>query len=221
MRLFLFYAPLKTQQPASPPFERFVPPAAVAYCQSLWEQHEFRFRVARPRRTRLGTHVFHAHTGHEVTVNANLNPAGFLITYLHEVAHVVTVREALRRVTKRRPAPHGMAWKTNFRRLLLPVLTEDFFPPAVLEPLRVYAQNPAASTAGFPPLAQALLALDTPLAEALTLHHLREGETFRFHQRLFVRGPLRRTRVLCTEQATGRRYTVPAHAPIERAEGHE
>jgi len=160
--------------------------------------------------------VFRPQTGHEVTVNANLNPAGFLITYLHEVAHVVTVREA-----RRRPVPHGAAWKSNFRRLLLPVLTEAVFPLSVLEPLQVYAQNPAASTAGFQPLAQALQSLDTPLAETLTLHHLREGETFQFHHRTFVRGPLRRTRVLCVEQATGRRYTVPAHASIERAEEHE
>ncbi|MBC7891328.1 MAG: sprT domain-containing protein, partial [Sphingobacteriaceae bacterium] len=100
-------------------------------------------------------------------------------------------------------------------------LTEAVFTPAVLEPLRVYAQNPAASTAGFPPLTQALQALDSPLTETLTLHHLREGDIFRFHQRTFVRGPLRRTRVLCIEQATGRRYTVPAHASIEQAEGHE
>ncbi len=193
-------------------FERHVPPAAVAYCHQLWQQHGFAFRVTRPRRTRLGTHQFDPATGHLVTVNGNLNLAAFLITYLHEVAHVVTVQEA-----RRRPLPHGVAWKRHFRQLLEPVLTEAFFPPFVLEPLRDYARDPAAATSSHGPLTRALQALDAPPeGTPLTVQQLAEGETFVFHDRTFVRGPLRRTRALCTEVTTGRRYTVPGHAPVRR-----
>lgn len=193
-------------------FDRHVPSAAVAYCQRLWEDGDFSLRVTRPRRTRLGTHQFDPTTGHLVTVNANLGPEAFLITYLHEVAHVVTVRQS-----RRRPQPHGVAWKRNFRALLEPVLTEAVFPPAVLQPLRAYALNPTAATSSHLPLAQALQRLESPPDGTTTVAQLPEGEAFVLHNRTFVRGPLRRTRALCTEARTGRKYTVPGHAWVRKA----
>lgn len=195
-----------------PPFERYVPAPAVGYCLHLWQQHDFTFAISRPRRSRLGTHQFDPAEGHHITVNADLNPAAFLITYLHEVAHVRTVRQARRRVL-----PHGTAWKTHFRDLLQPVLTETVFPLSVLDPLRSYARNPTASTASYAPLLRALQGLDTRSTEVLTVDQIPQGESFTLGKRVFLRGPLRRTRVLCTEQTTGRRYTVPAHAQVERA----
>lgn len=193
-------------------FARHVPPAAVAYCQRLRADWEFSLRVTRPRRTRLGTHQFDPTTGHLVTVNADLGPEAFLITYLHEVAHVVTVRQA-----RRHPQPHGAAWKRNFRLLLEPMLTEAVFPPAVLRPLRAYALNPTAATSSYPPLAQALQNVGSPPDGTTTVAQVPEGEAFVLHHRTFVRGPLRRTRALCTEASTGRKYTVPGHARVRKA----
>lgn len=194
------------------PFDHHVPPSAVAYCRRLWREWGFSLRVTRPRRTRLGTHQFDPAAGHLVTVNANLGPEAFLITYLHEVAHVVTVRQS-----RRRPQPHGAAWKRNFRTLLEPVLTEEIFCPAVLRPLRVYALNPTAATSSYPPLAQALQGLEHPPEGTTTVAQLPEGEAFVLHNRTFVRGPLRRTRALCTEATTGRKYTVPGHAQVRKS----
>jgi len=193
-------------------FTCYVPPAAVAYCRRLWEDWSFALRVTRPRRTRLGTHQFDPTTGHLVTVNADLGPEAFLITYLHEVAHVVTVRQS-----RRRPQPHGAAWKRAFRALLEPVLTEAVFSPAVLQPLRAYALNPTAATSSYPPLAGALQSLEAPPDDTTTVAQVPEGEAFVLHRRTFVRGPLRRTRALCTEAGTGRKYTVPGHTRVQKA----
>jgi hypothetical protein len=55
-----------------------------------------------------------------ITVNVNLNPYNFLVTYLHEVAHLEVYRQY-----KRRQPPHGKAWKTHFRLLLIPVMSES------------------------------------------------------------------------------------------------
>ena len=193
-------------------FDRHVPSAAVAYCCWLWRDWGFSLRVNRPRRTRLGTHQFDPTTGHLVTVNANLSPEAFLITYLHEVAHVVTVRQA-----HRRTQPHGVAWKRNFRALLEPVLTEAIFSPNVLEALRAYARNPTAATSSHPPLARALQSLESPPEGTTTVGQVPEGAAFVLHNRTFVRGPMRRTRALCTEADTGRKYTVPGHAQVRRS----
>ena len=102
----------------------YVPASTAAYCAQLWELHQFELRIVRPRRTRLGDFTKKPHERPRITLNANLNPYSFLITYLHEVAHhvVYSVRY------KKKVAPHGPEWKRAFRELLLPVLSEECFP---------------------------------------------------------------------------------------------
>jgi hypothetical protein len=191
----------------------YVPAPTAAYCIDLWKQHQFELRVVRPRRTRLGDFTKQPHQRPRITVNVDLNPYSFLITYLHEIAHhVVYAKYPTKRV-----APHGKEWKEAFRNLLLPVLHETYFPEDVLTPLRRYALEPKASTGSDYALVQALARYDTRDHEInkKTLLHLKEGENFVFQKREFVRGPLRRTRVLCVEKASNRRYTIPAHALVE------
>lgn len=191
----------------------YVPATTTTYCAQLWEQHQFDLRIVRPRRTRLGDFTKKPHERPRITVNANLNPYNFLITYLHEVAHhvVYSVRY------KRKIAPHGPEWKQAFRELLLPVLSEEHFPHDILVPLKRYALNPKASTGSDPALIQALAHYNVVAADPnkKTLMHLSEGVNFVFQKREFTRGPLRRTRVLCIEKTSRRRYTIPAHALVE------
>ena len=191
--------------------EGHVPGASVAYCYHLWERYQFDFVASKPRRTRLGD--FCARPGHRerITVNINLNPYNFLITYLHEVAHL----EVYRRYKRRQP-PHGKAWKSHFHELLVPVMNEHNFPDAVLAPLLRYAQNPTASTATYLPLMQALKNIDAPQTDLVMVSQLPEGQLFRLNQKVFVRGTLRRTRVVCVEKASQKKYLVAAHAWVEK-----
>ena len=196
-----------------------LPAAALNYCTGLWEQHRFELRIVRPRRTRLGDFTRKPGQRPRITLNANLNPYSFLITYLHEVAHHVVFAN----FPKKKLAPHGADWKSTFRNLLLPVLTEDCFPADILLPLQRYAANPKASTGSDADLVLALARYSAepevatePAADSnkKVLLHLSEGVNFVFQQREFTRGPLRRTRVLCFEKASKRRYTIPAHALV-------
>ena len=167
----------------------------------------------RPRRTRLGDFTRRPHERPRISLNANLNPYSFLVTYLHEVAHHVVY--AVR--YKKKIAPHGPEWKQAFRELLLPVLNGDHFPDDILIPLKRYSANPKASTGSDPALVQALARYNTAevAPNKKSLLHLSEGVNFVFQKREFTRGPLRRTRVLCVEKISRRRYTIPAHALVE------
>ncbi len=191
----------------------YVPASAICYCVQLWEQHQLELRIVRPRRSRLGDFTKKPHERPRITLNADLNPYSFLITYLHEVAHhiVYSVRY------KKKIAPHGPEWKKAFRELLLPVLDEAYFPEDILLPLKRYALNPKASTGSDPALVQALAKYHIRGIELnkKVLMHLSEGVNFVFQKREFTRGPLRRTRVLCIEKTSRRRYTIPAHALVE------
>lgn len=191
-----------------------VPTQAVAYCQRLQQQFPFSFRIVKPRRTRLGDFRALPDGTTHITVNADLNPYAFLITYVHEVAHC-----AVHRLYKRPGKPHGHLWQTQFQRLMAPLLTEAIFPADVLTPLRYYMARPAATTSTQPALMQALRRYNAqpgqPLMEGQQeLRQLAEGQCFQFQKKRFVRGKLRRTRVVCKEVQSGRSYAVLADALV-------
>ncbi|WP_428667164.1 sprT domain-containing protein [Runella sp.] len=191
--------------------EGHVPAASVRYCYQLWERYQFDFVASKPRRTRLGD--FRAQPGYRerITVNVNLNPYNFLITYLHEVAHLEVYR-----TYKRRQPPHGKAWKSHFYGLLVPVMNDTVFPISVLTPLRHYAQNPTASTGTHLPLMQALKTIDAPQTDLVMVSQVSEGQLFRLNQKVFVRGTMRRTRIVCVEKVSQKKYLVAAHAWVEK-----
>lgn len=197
-------------------FEPHVPELAYAYCKQLHQQYQFDFSLSRPRRSRLGDFTTKHGFTPRITVNVNLNPYNFLITYIHEVAHCAVYRQ-YKGILKRRVAPHGVEWKREFGRLLLPVMNEEIFPFEILKPLLKYAQNPKASTGADQILYSAIKKYDDQSVHAnkIALLHLVEGTNFVFQNRLFTRGSLRRTRVLCTDKISQRRYTIPAHALVE------
>jgi SprT protein len=194
--------------------QRHVPPAALAYAGQLWERYPFSLRVSRPRRTRFGDYRYDALGGHRISVNADLPPPAFLLTYLHEVAHRIVYEHHGPRVP-----PHGAAWKSTFRDLLEPVLNEAIFGPDLLAALHPYARNPGATTAAHPALTLTLRAphrAGPSHPDTAPLATLPEGTLFELNGRQFRRGPLRRTRYLCTEQASGRRYAVAAGALVRK-----
>lgn len=71
--------------------EKYVPPASTDYCHQLLYRYGFRLKITRSRKTKLGDYRFlSVQKKHVITVNHDLNPFQFLITYIHEVAHLVT-----------------------------------------------------------------------------------------------------------------------------------
>ncbi len=196
-------------------FDTHLPATSATYGRSLWQHYGFTFRVVRPRRTRLGDFRVLPHGPTVITVNADLNPYAFLITYVHEVAHA-----EVHRTYRRRGKPHGRAWQTAFQRLMQPLMTEAVFPAAILEPLRMYMAKPAATTSASPALMLALRQTDAPDADLITgsrvlLCDVPEGQPFVLSKKTYVRGTMRRTRVVCKEVSSGKSYAVLAHALVE------
>jgi hypothetical protein len=202
-------------------FDTYLPAASAAYGRTLWHQYRFAFRVVKPRRTRLGDFRVLPQGETFITVNADLNPHAFLITYIHEVAHA-----AVHQTQRRRGKPHGRAWQTAFQQLMQPVLTDAVFPVSILEPLRAYMARPAATTSASPALMLALRQPDPVGAGALPdgqvlLRDVPEGQSFRFAKKTYVRGTMRRTRVVCKEVVSGRSYAILAHALVDVSEEKE
>lgn len=192
--------------------QKYVPEAAADYCIDLWKLYDFTLLVKGSRKTKLGDFRVDA-SGKKVSISVNgtLNEYAFLVTYLHEVAHLTTWRQHRRSVK-----PHGPEWQQQFRLLMQPLLTPDVFPAEILKPLKKYMEAPAASTASCQPLWIALRIFDEGVSEnTLYLGQVAVGDKFRFSQHVYQKVEVRRTRALCQNLSNGRRYLISTAAQVE------
>lgn len=197
-------------------FFRYFPAASVDYCFDLWHKHQFYFKIPQKRATKLGDYRYDPRTKlHTITVNADLNAFSFLVTYLHEVAHLLVQKKYGSKVD-----PHGIEWKNEFVSVAKPMLNTQVFPSVVLTALKQYFQNPKASSCSDHNLQRALqwfddnsTSDDSPSMPYLS--DLQVGKRFRFRDRDFIKEETRRTRILCKEIASGKKYLISALAKVQ------
>ncbi len=194
-------------------FGKFVPPASVDYCNQLYETLGFEFKITKSRRTKLGD--FRIEPGSKkstITVNNDLNPFAFLVTYLHEVAHLITYHDFSNRV-----APHGKEWKQEFAKIAQPMLTTEVFPQSVLQSLNNYFKKPKASSCSDPILYEALRKFDRP-TDKISLKDIQNNKPFIFNKKRFIRLEKKRTRWVCEEIETKKKYLISSLAEVDLIE---
>jgi SprT protein len=186
-----------------------IPVAALNYCVELWKQNPFHFKITQTRNTCLGNYK-HYKGEHTITVNHDLNPYNFAITYIHEVAHM-----HVQLAKYKKSLPHGREWKYHFQRLMIPLLNEQVFPLEVLKPLALHMKNPKASSTRDANLLMALRQFNDSKNELLTIGELSNNSIFNFRGRLFQKKETRRTRAMCLCVETKQKYTISLAAEIE------
>ena len=185
-----------------------VPAPALGYCLELWKASPFELKITRSRQTKVGDFTSRNTKAHpRITLNNDLNPYLFLMTYVHEVAHLRVYLTHGSRVD-----PHGVQWRTTFTDLMIPLLWEEIFPDEILHELRRHMINPKASSYADAHLTEVFRRFDKN--PAVTLSQVPEGSIFKLQGRWFKKGKLRRTRVLCRELQSRRDYLVPADAVV-------
>lgn len=165
--------------------------------------YKIHLTITKQRQTLLGDYR-HAHNGkaHRISVNGNLNPYSFLITLLHEIAHLLAH-------IKYGPGipPHGKEWKITFSNILSSFIEDKIFPVDIEAALENSIKNPAASSCGDVPLMRVLKNYDSVIDGNVTVEQLKEGIAFRIKDgRIFIRGEKLRTRFKCKEASTGKIY---------------
>lgn len=191
---------------------RFIPKPAVALACEMLRQHPHHITITPPRTTKLGDFTVKPNRDkHEITVNGDLNKYAFLITLMHELAHLITYNQF-----KNRVKPHGPEWKENFKKTLGPFLALEIFPADVQLAIKSYLQNPDASTCSDVQLSSVLALYDKNNSGEILLQQLRDGEHFFYgkERREFVRLRKNRTRILCKEVATGHDFLFSAVSKI-------
>lgn len=194
-------------------FDHF-PPKVAEYCFQLWEENPFTFIISKTRGSKLGDFRFDPSKGFQITVNHNLNAYAFLVTYLHEVAHLLTYQKHKNKVN-----PHGQEWKDEFHNVFEPILDTERLPMDFVAVLKNYLKNPAATSNGYTPLVEILKSYDAVATGTILLSSLTEGVIFQLKNLQLIKGKLRRTRYICQDVQSTKYYLVAKNAhvtPIDR-----
>ncbi len=188
----------------------YIPQAFVPYVHDLLCSTKVLFRIVPPRKTKLGDFrkPLNGKSIPQITVNNDLNPYAFLITTLHEIAHLHTYLRYGHSVK-----PHGKEWKYEFQQVLLPLISAQKFPETLKLCLKNTITNTKASSFSDIPLNRALREFDRD-KKGCHLEKIELGKHFTLNKKMFKKGKLRRTRYLCTEVSSGKAYLIHALAEV-------
>lgn len=192
---------------------KYIPERAVTPIIALIKTHKVQLTIVPKRRTKHGDYRRLPNGQHQITVNGSENQYHFLITLVHEFAHLVAIEKYGRHIK-----PHGNYWKVTFQELLLPFIQNSVFPEQLLPYIIHYINNPKASTDTDAALAVALKNYDEKASQS-PFHYvfeLPEGSVFRTENgRLFKKGKIRRKRFECLELNGGRTFIFSPNAQVE------
>lgn len=192
-------------------FQKYLPENAVAPCMNLWREKPFKLILKRKRESVLGDYRYiPSIKTHAISINDDLNQYAFLVTLLHEIAHQHTYILFGNRIK-----PHGQEWKEQFKNILKSFMDINVFPISILIPLGHYLANPKATSCTDIGLHKALRNFD-PVSREIYLSEAANGDTFRFNKRIFIKEDTKRSRALCKEVRSGRRYFISEAALVEQ-----
>ena len=172
----------------------------VAYYLHHYKVH---LTITRERQSILGNYrnkVFDKN--HRISVNGNLNKYSFLITLLHELAHLLAHEKYGHRIQA-----HGKQWKEEYGKILSEFIPKKNFPPEIEKLLAQSLKNPAATTCTEPHLIRALKKYDVKKEGYFFVEELPAGSLFKVNSgAIFKKGERIRKRFKCVEVSTKKIY---------------
>jgi hypothetical protein len=189
----------------------YLPEHSVDAVFELIKMYGVHLKIVNERVTRHGDYRRDASGYHQITVNSSLNKYRFLITLIHEIAHLAAFDKFGRMIK-----PHGDEWKLTFQKLMVPFIRPEIFPPALLPLLARHFRNPKASSDTDATLALALKQFDDKSSEKSYIFEIPYGSRFRIHNgKIFQKGAQRVKRFECVEVDSGKIYLFNPNAEVE------
>lgn len=196
--------------------EKYVPANTLDTLVNWIYHFDFKLKIKRSRSSKYGDYRPPVDSqNHHITINNDLNRYSFLITLVHEIAHLSCWQKHRNNVK-----PHGDEWKEEYKQLMDPFLTTGIFPEDVLHALRRYLRDPSASSCSDLPLLRVLKKYD-PKQDAVLLEQLPQGTIFAYNKKpeLFRKGKKIRTRYQCHTIGTNRIYLFNPLTEVRPAPG--
>lgn len=181
----------------------YIPPGSLPFIFDYLKQYRVHLTITKERKSVLGDYR-HAlgNKNHRISVNGNLNTYAFLITLIHELAHLVTFIQFHNQVLA-----HGREWKNIYRQLLLQFLVHNIFPEDIKKALERSLHNLPASSCADEDLMRVLKKYDIKQSGLIMVEQLQEGSLFEIEGgKIFKKGKQLRKRFQCLELKTGKLY---------------
>ena len=182
---------------------QFIPDVAAPLVLEYLNHYKVHLTITRERKSVLGDYR-HATVAenHRISVNGNLNSYSFLITLIHELAHLVTFMEYGNKVQS-----HGKEWKMVYRRMLEEFIRLPVFPEDILAALKRSLHDLPASSCADEGLMRILKRYDKNPGNLVLVEQVAEGANFIIEDsRIFRKGKKLRKRFQCVELSTGKLY---------------
>ncbi len=198
---------------------KHLPPSTWKYVSDLLLEYPVVVRVVPHRATKLGDYRPPRldECCHRITVNEDLNIYAFLVTLLHELAHLRVA--AMHAAGTKRPRPHGPEWKREFATIIKPVIDKSMVPGELCVALAASLQRPRAATCSDRLLALALSQYDKGDDKFVHVEQLDLGACFQLQDgRQFIRGDRVRSRYRCIELGSGVEFRIHYLARVVRFE---
>ncbi|MCX6296075.1 MAG: SprT-like domain-containing protein [Bacteroidetes bacterium] len=175
---------------------KYIPEKAVPVISEWIYKFDFKLRIKKSRSSKYGDYRPPTKgENHLITINYDMNKYAFLITLVHEIAHLSTYNKH-----KDKVKPHGEEWKLHYKFLMQQFLVPDVFPVDVITVLRKYMNNPAASSCSDTNLLRVLKKYDDR-EKTVFLEDVPFGATFLYNDdRYFIKGEQSRKRIKCKEK---------------------
>jgi SprT protein len=193
----------------------YLPEGSFEEVSYYLQHYKVHLTITRERKSVLGDYRNSiAGKNHRISVNGNLNKYSFLITLLHELAHLFTYERYGHRVQA-----HGQEWKNEFSKILAQFLLKKIFPPDIDKALQKTMQNPAASSCADVSLLRVLHRYDEKQGNVLLVEALPDGKLFKIKDgKIFRRIERIRKRVKCVDVTTGKMYLFSPVYEVEMVE---
>lgn len=189
---------------------RFMPVEAAPLIARWVNYFQVEIKITKSRSSVYGDYRHpHGIKGHRISVNHDQNPYAFLITMVHEFAHLTCWNKY-----KNAVKPHGDEWKKEFKELMTPFFELKIFPDEIVSALKKYLHNPAASSCSDMNLMNVLHHYDQSKGTVL-IKNIPPGSIFNLRNgKVFKKGDRIRTRFRCLELESRQIYFFSPTAEV-------
>ncbi|MDL2308001.1 hypothetical protein LJC68_03010 [Bacteroidales bacterium OttesenSCG-928-B11] len=188
------------------------PLETIDFVYDIFSSCECSLKTSRPRISKKGDFRYDLRGGKipVITINCDLCPHEFLLVYLHEVAHYnVSKKYNIQKVKA-----HGVEWKNEYLSLLIKLLETCQLPKDIEQAFVKHGQKVKSSSALDQDLEDVFQRYRTHNETITHLNTLHVGDRFILRKEPFELNQFLRTRALCTNLRTNRRFYVQGTAPV-------
>jgi len=181
----------------------FLPPGTYHAVEEYLRFYHIHLTITQHRKSILGDYRHRTHfSNHRISINGSLNKYSFLITLLHEIAHLLTFEKYSNKVMA-----HGNEWKTIYRSLLKQFIENKIFPFDIEKELLTSLKKPAASSCAEDDLIRVLRKYDVNMNGYKLVEEIPPNSLFKLDDgKIFKKGEKQRKRFKCEEVGTGKIY---------------